>query len=107
MSLSAAFNLMLRLKSRTMTLTRPGGIDVTLRMSPTNYARNLSGPSESVIEGKEFIVSKAELDGSGYYPKIKRGDIITDADSGDETISYVDELYDIGGAIIGYRLRTS
>lgn len=109
MSLKGAFNLLLSLHGRTVELTRfdtPTDLTVTVRIAPSNYSRNLEGPSESVIPGKEFVVSKEALD-IVSFPAPKRGDRIEDDDMGEMTITEVREMFDFGGALIGYRLRTS
>lgn len=108
MSLEAAFNLMLGIQGRTMTLSRLGdnALSVEVKMAPSNYSRNLEGPSDTVMPGKEFVVSKSVLD-SVSFPKPKRGDRISDEDMGTLTISEIREMFDVGGKLIGYRLRTS
>lgn len=108
MSIADALNLMLSIQSRTMTLTRPGdeGLSVEVRVSPSNFSRNLEGPSDTTIPGKEFVVSKKVLD-EAAFPKPKRGDRLIDSDMGSMAISEIREMYDLGGAIIAYRLRTS
>lgn len=105
--LSNAFNKLLSLKSRTVTLTRPGvtPLVVTIKMTPSAYHRKLETVSDAVIYGNEYIFSKAALDAVSF-PRIKRGDRITDADLGTLTVNEVDEMFDIGGKIIGYRTRT-
>ena len=77
----------------------------TIKLAPSNYSRNLSGPEEVVIEGKEFVVSKKALDAVNYGA-MKRGHKIIDADLGVNTVSEVRELI-IMGVLAGYRLRTS
>jgi hypothetical protein len=105
MSLANAFNQLLFLQSRPATIERNGSITaVSILISPSNYARNLQGPEETVSEGKEFVVSKASLD-KVSYPRPKRGDVIRDVDLGKNTIADIREMYDFGGAVIGYRLR--
>jgi hypothetical protein len=109
--LANAFNFLLSLHSRTVTIERPGDGDdgigaVEIKLTPANYFRNLSAPEEVVVEGKEFILSKEVLASVGY-PIPKRGDILEDVDTGLSTISEVREIYDFGGTIMGYRLRTS
>lgn len=108
MSLSGAFNSLLFLHSRTVTIERPGKITpaVSIEISPSNYFRNLAGPSDVVIEGREFVISKKVLQNASY-PAPKRGDRINDPDTGLMMVSEVQEMYDLGGAIIGYRIRTS
>ena len=80
--------------------------DLPIRVTPSNYFRNLAAPEEIVIEGREFVISKQNLD-SVYFPAPKRGDRITDPDIGLSVISEVREMFDFGGAIIGYRIRSS
>jgi hypothetical protein len=104
MSLDNAFNILLQLHSRQVTLERPGGLSIVLRMTPSNYFRNLSAPEEMVIEGREFVVSRKSLETFG---NIKRGDRITDAELGLSVVSEVREVYAFGGKIIGFRVRTS
>lgn len=109
--LSNAFNFLIQLHSRGVTIERPGDGEeaisaVSIKITPANYFRNLSAPEEIVVEGKEFIVSKETLS-SANYPTPKRGDILDDSETGTSTISEVREVYDFGGAIMGYRLRTS
>lgn len=98
---------MVGLQGRMMTISRPGTTyTATARFAPSNYSRNLEGPADTVIDGKEFVVTKDSLD-LASYPLIKRADRLYDTNLGTMTISEVREMYDIGGAIIGYRLRVS
>ena len=107
MSLESAFGLLLSVNGRVMTLKRlEPEQSVQVQMSPSNYSRILEGPSETVIPGKEFVVSKSALD-SVSFPKPRRGDRIIDTDMGTLTISEVREMFDVGGNIMGYRIRTS
>lgn len=83
------------------------GINATaIRVAPANYFRNLSGPGETIIEGKEFVISKNSLDIVSFPPP-RRGDRIKDSESGINTISEVREMHGFGGSIIGYRVRTN
>jgi hypothetical protein len=109
--LANAFNFLINLHSRSVTIERPGDEEteikaVSIRITPANYFRNLSAPEEIVVEGKEFLVSKEALN-SVSFPMPKRGDILDDSETGTSTISEVREVYDFGGTIMGYRLRTS
>lgn len=107
MSIKSAFNLMLKLHSRQVTIARPGtAFTGTVKLAPSNYFRNLQGPEETVIHGREYIVSKVDLDAISF-PVPKRGDRLTDVDLGISTITEVRELFDFGGAILGFRIRTS
>lgn len=98
-----AFNILLGLHKRNVTLRRDDST-LAVQVSPSNYARNLAGPSEMAIEGREFVISRTQL--SGVFVPLKRGDRIIDADLGTMSIDEIIEMYDFGGAIIGYRLRT-
>lgn len=77
-----------------------------IRAAPANYFRNLAGPEEIVVEGREFVLSKSNLD-SVKFPAPKRGDRITDPGIAVSTITEVREMFGFGGALIGYRIRTS
>lgn len=107
MSIKNAFHYLINIHSREVIITRPGTIYVaTIKLSPSNYFRHLSGPEEIVIEGREFIVSKVNLEQAGF-PIPKRGDRLEDSELGISTISEVREMYDFGSSIIGFRIRTS
>lgn len=98
-----AFNLLLAVHKRAVTLKRDAAT-LAVFVSPSNYSRNLAGPSDMAIEGREFIISRAQL--TGVFTTIKRGDRIVDAELGNMSIDEIREMYDFGGAIIGYRLTT-
>jgi hypothetical protein len=109
--LSNAFNVLIRLHSRAATIERPGAAGVpgtpqNIRITPSNYFRNLAAVEETIIEGREFVVTKKSLDDVSYGT-IQRGDILNDTDFGRLSISEVREVFDLGGAIMGYRIRTS
>lgn len=106
MSLDNAFHLLLNLHSRQVSLERPGKEAISIKITPSNYFRNLSAPEEIIVEGREFIVTKRSLDAQSFGPP-KRGDRITDSDLGLSVITEVREIFAFGGEIIGYRLRTS
>lgn len=105
-SLRDAFNALLSLQKRTMELRRLGTPDSvqTITATPTNYSRYLSGPSETVMEGREFIIPRDVL--KAPFTKVKRNDRLVDVDLGAMTIREVTEIYDLGGAIMGYTVRT-
>lgn len=107
-NLANAFRQLLGIHSRTITLERLGTVplSVTVKVTPANYSRNLAGPEEIIIEGREYVVAKGNLDDVSF-PMPKRGDRIKDPDIGVHVISEVRELYGFGGTIIGYRLRCS
>lgn len=105
MTLANAFNSLLFMHSRPATIERPASITAkNIKISPSNFFRNLQGPEEIVMEGREFVISKNVLDEAGY-PVPKRGDRIKDQDLQINTIREVREMFDFGGAIIGYRVR--
>jgi hypothetical protein len=104
--LSAAFNMILSKHGRNVQIFRGDeGAAVNIRVTPANYFRNLAGPEEIIVEGAEFILSKKVLDDVNF-PKPRRGDVIKDAELGYKTLSEVREMYDFGGSILGYRVRT-
>lgn len=106
-NLGNAFNQLLSIHCRTVTITRPGGPGpLTIKITPSNYSRNLSAPEEIVIEGREFVVAKFVLDTVGF-PMPKRGDRLVDPELGTSVVSEVRELLGFGGAILGYRIRCS
>lgn len=109
MSLKDAFNQLLGVHNRTVTFTRiPSSgpnITGTLKVTPSNYFRNLEGPANVVIEGREFVISKDNLSISGVT-NIRRGDRLSDSELGDMTIDIVREVFDVGGSIIGWRITT-
>lgn len=93
----------------TMLKTPKGiyGISATpIRVTTSNYFRNLEAVEETVFTGREFVISKQVLD-AAFYPTPKRGDRIKDEDLGVSTVTEVREMSGLGGAIIGYRVRTS
>ncbi len=105
--LQNAFNLLLGLHKRNMTIERPGVVGpFMISATPSNYSRNLAGPEETVIGGREFLIAKRVLD-SVAYPTPRRGDRLEDAESGHFEITEVREMYDLGGEIMGFRIRTS
>lgn len=109
-SLSNAFNALLFIHSRVVTIEHPGRLTslgpVSIKISPSNYFRNLAGPEETVITGSEFVVSKAVLDAAGF-PAPRRGDRIEDPETGIAEITEVRPMHNLGASIMGYRCRTS
>lgn len=104
--LKAAFNAMIAWHGRNGTLKRLGVGTSSVRFSPSNYGRKLQGPSELIVEGREYVITKDSLT-PPMTPLIRRGDRIVDVELGELTIDEVKELYDGGGAIMGYRVRTN
>jgi len=104
MSIRDAFDAMLGLHKRAMTLTR-GDDSIEIYASPSNYSRNLAGPSETSIEGREFVISKTQI--QDPFTGLRRGDRLTDSETGVMVISEIIEMHALGGEIIGWRVRTS
>ena len=104
MSVRDAFDALLGLHKRAMTLTR-GSDTIDIFASPSNYSRNLAGPSETVIEGREFVISKTQI--QAPFTGLRRGDRLTDPELGVMSISEIVEMYSLGGEIVGWRVRTS
>lgn len=105
MSLANAFSSLLSLQSKKVTIERPGKFTaVEISMSPSSYSRNLAGPSDVAIEGREYVITRRSLDDAGF-PAPKRGDRITDPDTGLNMITEVHEMYDLGAGVMGYRIR--
>lgn len=109
MSIRAVLDYMLSIHGREMTLTRyatPTNLTGTLKVSPSNYFRNLAGPDAVTMEGKEFVISKTALSAIGFT-NLKKGDRLSDAEIGVSVISEIREMYDVGGQVIAYRVRIS
>ena len=106
-NLANAFHQLLGLHSRMMTIERPGGPGpFNIRVTPSNYSRNLAGPEEVIVEGREFVISKKALEDISF-PPLRRGDRLKDPELGSHIVSEVRELLGFGGAIVGYRIRCS
>lgn len=102
----SVFDKTLSIQSQTMKIHNlDTNVKHDIKVAPSNYARNLAGPEEIAIEGKEFVVSKTSLDAANYGT-LKRGHKIIDSDLGINTISEIREMV-IMGVVVGYRLRTS
>lgn len=108
LSLKDAFGSLLSVHSRSVTLLRRGSPDTsgTVRISPSNYFRKLEGPDSSIVEGREFVISKESLTGGGFAI-LRRGDVFQDSELGDMVVDQIREMFDFGGAVIGYRCTTS
>ena len=106
--LSNAFNAILRIHRRSMTLKRRGTDplqSVTIYATPTNYFRSQAGPSQMEIEGRQFIISAKNF--PTYPGGIKRGDFLVDSVYGAMAINDIEEMLDLGGSVMGWRVRTS
>ncbi len=108
LSLKDAFCSILALHGRDVTLLRRGSPDVSgpVRISPSNYFRKLEGPDSIIVEGREFVIAKASLTAANFT-SLRRGDVFQDAELGEMVVDQVREMFDLGGAVIGYRCTTS
>lgn len=107
MALAGAFNFILKLHRRPAILKRYGSvttITAPIFITPANYFRNLEGPSETIIPGREFVIAKASIPEEWTGGPIERGDQIEDAEMGLMSITQVREVFDFGGSIMGYRV---
>jgi hypothetical protein len=105
MSLKAAFKFVINLQGHEVRLQRTkDGLDVTIKMAPSNYFRFTETVEELNVKGNEYVISKDDLD-TLSFPKPRRGDTIIDNDSGVLTIKRVVEMRSLG-ELLGYRVRT-
>lgn len=104
--LEQAFNALFGLHSRVATIRRFGSpnVDRQCRIMPSNYFRFIEGPSDTVSHGREFIISRSSIS-SSLTPNIQRGDALIDTEYGSLAIDEIVEMVDLGGAIMGYRVR--
>lgn len=105
--LSNAFKITTSLISRSVTVYRGTSdiSDATVKISPSNYFRGTQGPSETIMKGREFVMAKSEYDKVLLDGGIRRGDYIKDPKLGTMSIKEVRELFDLGGEVLGYRIR--
>jgi len=101
--LDNAFNLLIRMKQISGTLKRDA-TTINVKVTPSSYSRTLSGPSNIEIEGEEFILSKNDLESP--ITEVKRGDRLTLDNGTFLSVKHVIPLYNIGGGIMGWRLRS-
>ena len=106
--LNAAFNILVNMKGRDMTIERhPSIAPITIKVANSNYFRNSSAQEETIIEGFEFIIPKSELDRISFGGPPERGDTLNDPELNANTISEIRPMIGLGGEILGYRVRTS
>lgn len=90
-------------------ISRPGDVDHTtpkkIRVSPSNFFSKTDTLSETTVEGSEFVISKKALDEIGF-PAPSRGDLIEDPDLGYLYLTQSLPMFDVGAAVIGFRVRT-
>ena len=105
--LRQAFNAITKIHSRKAVLKRLGDPDqlTGIRIAPSSYFRNLEGPSQVLVRGREFIIPVDSIVNK-FSPLVKRGDRIEDATYGSLAIDEIIEMVDLGGEIMGYRVRT-
>ncbi len=108
MSFEGAFNALLFIHKRPVTLIRPQevgpNLEYQIQASPSNYFRNLAATQEIVTKGREFVIPKSTLVTAGVTG-LFRGDLLQDPELGDISIVEVREMFDFGGQIMGYRVR--
>lgn len=104
--LKQAFNILLKIHSRPAQLKRLGSPDqiTDCRVTQSNYFRFLEGPSHTTVHGREFIIPMDSIV-TKFDPVIKRGDRIVHDIYGTVAIDEVIEISDLGGAIMGWRIR--
>lgn len=103
-SLVNAFRTIIQMQGRDVTLEdldNPPAI--TIKMAPSNYFRNFEAIEETVHTGREYVVSKYDLDAQSF-PRPERGFRVIDSDLGNGSIKEVREMI-IMGVVAGYRLR--
>lgn len=106
-NLANAFNQLLGIHFRQVTLERPGTTPVgpvSIKVTPANFSRNYGGPEEVTIKGREFVITKSALD-AAVFPAPRKGDRIRDPDLGLNVVQESIEIYGFGGHILGYRVR--
>ena len=109
MSLRKFFLGLLSLKKRTITYTRLGSPNITgtIVAHPSSFNKFEEATGNISLQGFEFIITKEQI---ALIPGItapKKGDKITDAELGILTIKDPEPMFDLGGAIIAYRCRTT
>lgn len=108
MSLRNAFNAILQKGPRRLVTLKDmdSGATVTnFQIVKSNFARQTQGPSETVIPGREWVVTKTDLEKENWT--LERGHRFIDPEMGTMTIIDIDEMCDLGGAIMGYRVKTN
>lgn len=108
MSIKNAFNFILNMQSRDMIIqSLVDGTQYNIKAAPSNFSRDLATVEEITVEGYEFVISKRNLIESGFLVPPTKGDRLIDPEYGDNTIDFVKPMVDLGGEIIGYRIRTA
>lgn len=105
--LADAFNAIIEMASSpTFEYERPGIVgSFFLRAAISNYARNMNGPEEIIMEGREFVLSAKSFEGQIFtFPK--RGDRLISSFGQENVISTIVEMRGFQGELLGYRVRT-
>lgn len=110
--LSAAFNVLIKLKGRSMVIyegTYPVAPDTaTLLVAKSNYFANKeTGAASITSRQREYVVSHGAVTAILVRPP-RKGDKLRDLTSGSTwVIADVDELIGLGGTTLGYRLAVN
>lgn len=102
--LSSAFNFLVNFTGRDAILKR-GTTSYNIKVAYSNYSRNLETVSYTITKGREYVVSVANLN-EASLDKIKIKDTLV---VNDDILSIIEvnEMVDVGGVIMGYRIRTN
>ena len=106
--LSSAFNNVLSLTAFPVLWERPGVTPApTIKVSSSNYSRNMEGPEEITMKGMEFVIAREQVADNAQFP-LKRGDRLVDetGEYGVNTIKHIEILKGFKGEVVGYRVRT-
>lgn len=104
--LTDAFDMGLSIVEKDATWIRPSEVlTYPIKVSLSNYSRNMLGPEEITMTGREFVVSKRRLENIVFYPMV-RGDIIVVDEYGDNHVTDVREMPGLNGEVLGFRVRT-
>ncbi len=104
--LKSAFNALAKLNGRPATLRRLGTVDdeTSILIMKANYSANLQGLEAMTISKREFIIPVDSI-AVKFTPVIKKGDKIVSDVFGQMTVNEIMEMTDLGGAIMGWRVR--
>ena len=95
MSFNNAFKTIIYAQGKEMTLLRRGETSIQINMASSNYSRLASLPEDMVVEGREFVVAKQDLDDQSFgIPE--RGDIIIEEPGLQHSITEVISMYIFG-----------
>tara|TARA_R110000851_G_scaffold91621_2_gene199981 strand:- start:4842 stop:5168 length:327 start_codon:yes stop_codon:yes gene_type:complete len=104
-SLNNAFKAALSLAASDYTWERPGEAEApVIKVAKSNYSRNLQGPEEIVMSGREFVLEKTQMESSSLYPP-KRGDRLIDQINNVYSMIEINPMTGLKGELIGFRVR--